>query len=85
MTARGNPEKVEDDYWALVAKLRGTRAHMVLSLAFLAKGKSPGRSRCIQLPMNTQLHSSHHQQRYLFFDCTAMFEKGGGFPKLFVQ
>lgn len=85
MTARGNPEKVKDDYWALETNLRGTRAHMVLPLVFLVKGKSPGRSRCIQLLVNAQLHSSCHQQRYVFFDRTAMFEKGGGFPKVLVH
>lgn len=40
MTARGNPEQVKDDYWALATKLRGTRAHVVLSLVFLVRVKA---------------------------------------------
>lgn len=81
---RGKPEQVKDDYWALETKLRGSRAHLVLSLVFLVKCKRPGKSRCILLPKNAQLQSSCYQQRY-FFDHAAVFEKEGGFPKMFVH
>lgn len=84
MKVGGKPEQVKDDYWALETKLKGVRVHLVLSLVFLVKCKRPGRSRCI-LPKNAQLQSSCYQQRYFFFGRTAVFEKGGDFPKMFVH